>query len=217
MSDMAGTGAGGGETAKDPSGFTVDTIHQYIDAILSERDRRYEQRFQNQEQAIAAALAASQAVLIEHDKRYEQRFQGQENNVGLALSRVDKEFHEHIQQVRTETQAALEAAEKAIAKAETATDKRFESVNEFRAQLADQAGRFMPRDESINRHDATADKISDLDRRQRADIALVNSRLDLAAGAGAGVDRSRQIIAWAIAAVLGLISIVIAANAYIGR
>lgn len=214
---MAGTGAGGGETAKDPSGFTVDTIHQYIDAILSERDRRYEQRFQNQEKANEVALEASKAVLIEHDKRYEQRFQGQENNVGLALSRVDKEFHEHIQQVRTETQAALEAAEKAIAKAETATDKRFESVNEFRAQLADQAARFMPRDESINRHDATSEKIADLDRRQRADIALVNSRLDLAAGASGGLDKSRQIIAWGIAAILGLISIVVAANAYIGK
>jgi hypothetical protein len=43
---------------------------------------------------------------------------------------------------------AEQATQKAIDKAEQATDKRFESVNEFRAQLADQAGMFMPRGEA---------------------------------------------------------------------
>ncbi len=40
---------------------------------------------------------------------------------------------------------ALTAAEKAITKAETATEKRFESVNEFRATLSDQASDFVTR------------------------------------------------------------------------
>jgi hypothetical protein len=38
---------------------------------------------------------------------------------------------------------ALEAADKAILKAEAATEKRFDGVNEFRAQLAEQARSFV--------------------------------------------------------------------------
>lgn len=45
-------------------------------------------------------------------------------------------------------QAALNAAEKAVTKAENASEKRFDAVNEFRAQLADQAATFMPRSEA---------------------------------------------------------------------
>jgi hypothetical protein len=46
-------------------------------------------------------------------------------------------------------QAALVSAEKAVGKAEVATEKRFESVNEFRAQLSDQAAHFSTRDELV--------------------------------------------------------------------
>jgi len=42
-----------------------------------------------------------------------------------------------------------QAMELAVNKAEAATEKRFESVNEFRAQLGDQSRTFMPRIESM--------------------------------------------------------------------
>jgi small-conductance mechanosensitive channel len=42
---------------------------------------------------------------------------------------------------------ALDSAEKAVAKAELAAERRFESVNEFREQLADQAGTFVTKAE----------------------------------------------------------------------
>lgn len=42
---------------------------------------------------------------------------------------------------------ALDASDKAIGKAEIASEKRFESVNEFRQTLTDQAGTFIPRKE----------------------------------------------------------------------
>lgn len=43
---------------------------------------------------------------------------------------------------------ALDAAKEAITKAETATEKRFDSVNEFRQTLSDQTRTFMPRTEA---------------------------------------------------------------------
>lgn len=57
------------------------------------------------------------------DKRYQQRFEAQTKAID----------------------AALLAAKEAVTKAETATEKRFESVNEFRQTLSDQAGTFVSR------------------------------------------------------------------------
>lgn len=56
-------------------------------------------------------------------------------------------------------ESALSAAEKATAKAEMASERRFESVNEFRGQLRDQAGTLMPRSEAEARLNDLADKV----------------------------------------------------------
>jgi len=77
-------------------------------------------------------------LLAEVDKRYEQRFEGQEKAVNAALT----------------------AAKEAVAKAENAAEKRFDSVNEFRGQLSDQARTFMPRPESEQRMQTLDDKIA---------------------------------------------------------
>lgn len=192
-------------------------VQRQIDAVNFATDR-----------ALAAALSAAERLDVEQDRRYEQRFTAQENAVQLALTRVDKEFHEHIAQVRTETHAALEAADKAIAKSEASVEKRFESVNEFRGQLNDQARTFMGRDESISRHERTTEMIAALTTRnenemrllrerfeedirqlrdrEQNDIATVNSRLDLTQGRGAGMDKT---VAWIFAAA-GFIGTIIA-------
>ena len=62
-------------------------------------------------------------------------------------------------------QAALLAAKEAVLKAEVASEKRFESVNEFRGQLSDQTATFMPRAEAEQRTTALAEKIADLTNR----------------------------------------------------
>lgn len=60
------------------------------------------------------------------------------------------------------TAIALAASDKAITKAEIATERRFESVNEFRAQLADQATTFLRRDQYDAAHRPLADRLSEL-------------------------------------------------------
>lgn len=55
--------SGSGQTASDPSGWSVDTLKDYIERLIHEHDRRFEQRFIAQEKAVQAALAsASMAV-----------------------------------------------------------------------------------------------------------------------------------------------------------
>lgn len=80
------------------------------------------------------------AIIDERDLRYTQRF----NDQALAV------------------QAALAAAEKAVLKAEGASDKRFESVNEFRGQLKDQAATFMPRTEAGVRFSTIEKQLGDM-------------------------------------------------------
>jgi len=77
-----------------------------------------------------------ETLLAEKDKRDEQRFAAQ----GEAVT------------------AALLAQEKAVVKAETANEKRFESVNEFRKTLSDQTSSFPSRVEL----QALAARVTDL-------------------------------------------------------
>jgi uncharacterized protein YicC (UPF0701 family) len=62
---------------------------------------------------------------------------------------------------------AMSAAEKASDKAEDAASKRFDSVNEFRGQLADQAKSFMNRETAEALFAALQEKIDNL-RQDRA-------------------------------------------------
>ncbi len=62
----------------------------------------------------------------ERDRRYEDRFKAQDEKTTLALT----------------------ASKEAIGKAETATEKRFDAVNEFRGTLSDQAAHLLPRAEA---------------------------------------------------------------------
>lgn len=64
--------------------------------------------------------------------------------------------------------AALSSAERANAKAEAATEKRFEGVNEFRAALADQQRTLMPRNEAEIRMSGTDTILAALQRRMAA-------------------------------------------------
>src|SRR6187549_3536012 len=142
----------GGETEKDPSGLTVDTLR-----IL-----------------LTQEVAAIRGTIAEMDRRYQERFEAQ--------------------------QAATEEKDRTI-------QARLANINEFRAQQSDIVANTMPRAEIEQRFNALDSKIEALGRQMAADNRLVNSRLDLQAGNTAGVDKTRQIIAWGIAALLGLISI----------
>ena len=73
--------------------------------------------------------------------------------------------------------AALAAADRAVAKAESAAERRFEAQNEFRGTLSDQARMLMPRAEAEQALKTINDKIEVLSSR-------VNSREDRGQGRG---------------------------------
>jgi len=119
-----------GETEQQVSGWTVSTLNQYMNDLIVQMDRRYQERFEAQTKALDAAFLAQQTAMQ------------------AALLAAEKAV-----------QTALSAAEKAVTKAEIANEKRFDSVNEFRSTLSDQASRLMPRTESEARLGSIAEKV----------------------------------------------------------
>lgn len=95
-------------------------------------------------------------------------------------------------------QAALLAAKEAVLKAETASEKRFESVNEFRGQLADQTATLIPRAEADSRFSALSEKVTDL-----------TDRINKTEGAKAGSDVTIGKIYAAIGVVGAILGIIV--------
>ena len=97
-----------------------------------------------------------------------------------------------------EVQTALTSAEKAVGKVELATEKRFESVNEFRAQLSDQTNSFLPREVA----DTTFAEL-------RTQIGMIASRLDRTDGGTVERRESRQGLSQNATIVLAVVAIVV--------
>lgn len=117
------------------------------------------------------------SLFAERDLRYEQRFAAQERAVA----------------------AALESAKEAVLKAERAAERRFESMNEFRGVLTDQASTFVTRAESEQLHHSLQDKVD-----------LVISRLDRLEGRTSGISAGWVLIGQAVSLLGAVIATVLA-------
>jgi hypothetical protein len=147
----------------------METLRLHLESLAATNDRRYTERFTAQEAAVDKAFAA-------HDKNTSETLEAQRRAVEAALVAA-----------KEQVVLSLASAQEAVAKAEHATDKRFEQVNAFRSSMADaaasaraaaadQAATFMPRGESISRHEVAAEKINAL-----------SSRLDKIEGRSGGI------------------------------
>lgn len=116
-------------SATTHSGWSLETAIDYLLGILAEKH------------------AHIQTLIAGNDKRYEQRFDASQKalEVGFAAARAAVEASLAAQ--KEAINAALAAADRAVSKAELATEKRFESVNEFRGTLDQQQRTLIPRSE----------------------------------------------------------------------
>jgi hypothetical protein len=90
----------------------------------------------------------------------------------MATARLsDQRYEQRFKDSQTAVDAALNAAKEAVLKAETASEKRFEGVNEFRGTLADQQRTLMPRAEAELRMSAMETQIATLARASTSRIA----------------------------------------------
>lgn len=184
----------GGETEMLPSAWTIDSLREHLARVLAERDHRYEVEDSERDRRYVQMVEASVQL-------HNAQLEAYHNHCISALEALKFEFYEHLKEAREATKSALTASEKAIDKQEAASEKRFESVNEFRKTLADQAERFMSRSEAIAQLDRNAERISDL-----------NDRMNRNEGKGRGLDAAWIYALGAIAALGTVISLFVAFN-----
>lgn len=97
-------------------------------------------------------------VRQELERRLEQLVNAGERLTDAKLANLSTLIDAHAERVVL----ALAAADKAVLKAEAATEKRFESVNEFRQTLSDQTRSFISKVEFDAVRHTNAERIADL-------------------------------------------------------
>lgn len=127
------------------------------------------------------------------EKRVAQQFELNDKALQAALIAQEKAVA-----------AALTAAKEAVDKAEFAASKRFEATNEFRGQLADQAQTFVRADVAETQWAASKHERDLL----RAEIQTLTARVDNSAGQKQGSADQRIVLAWGLAAMVSILSIV---------
>ncbi len=187
-----------GETEADISGWTIDTLHAHLMRLLARQDDSIRRELvlmrEADQKAIQVAYTAHQEALnkafASTDRALTSALESAQRALDQRATTLDKEFHEHLDQVRHETSIAFESSDRAISKAEAANERRFESVNEFRAQLNDQAASFLTRTEYDAQHSALINKVDDEAKRNAERFGEVNRRLDVSAGKSSGIGAS---------------------------
>jgi hypothetical protein len=98
------------------------------------------------------------------------------------IENIEKQTDMRFDAMDRQVKAAFESSQRAIDKADEATEKRFEGVNEFRAALSDQATRFV----TIDQLHSMADKFEANYRRNREDLDKLTTRVNLREGEETG-------------------------------
>ena len=94
------------------------------------------------------------------------------------IDAAEKRSEQRFESMKQQIDAAFASSQIAIDKADQATEKRFEGVNEFRAALSDQASRFVTQDALA----ALADKLQASIERNREDLDQLSKRIDVREG-----------------------------------
>ncbi len=156
-------------------------LRELIDIRFADVDKHILDKFTAQKEAATLALHSVEAatkVANDTARAAMARAEAATTKEYLESQIISlKEFLLHnIQATKEAISTAMAAADKAVTKAEMAAEKRFEGVNEFRAQLADQNQSFARKQEVDYRFAALEDKmntaISALDVNKGRGLAL---------------------------------------------
>lgn len=168
------------EHKDEPKSWTIDTLRVYLLDTINERDRKYEQRFaaldksiadanQSIKEALAAALASTREALDKATINTQQALTTANDNIKVALTAIDQRFATINQQLnqqqesfarKTEIGQAIDAMEKAGIKAEQATEKRFDQINDFAKQFE----HFARKEEAGIQFKSLSDRIDSVER-----------------------------------------------------
>lgn len=190
--------------------LTSEDVHKQITELLAERRFENDRRLESLEKLVAASDNAIRQ-LIDQQSRYNE---AQLRSLRERLDAASASSKEMLDTARSSRSAELavqfsalkdsitktEGSNKlAVDKAEASNEKRFESVNEFRAQLKDQQALLMPRAESDVKSKLVADSLTAL-----------TQRLDQISGRGQGIDAFWSALVAATGLLIGIAGVVAA-------
>lgn len=115
--------------------WSVETLFAHLTALVGEVDRRYEQRFDGQREALAAAFTAADRAILEADRRYEQRFDSQEKAIAKAEAANERRFegvNEFRDQLRDQAALFMPRAE-----SEARTNQNSEKIDQLDRRLVE--------------------------------------------------------------------------------
>lgn len=124
-------------------------------------------------------------------------------HLSTILAERDQRYGQRFADLETALRAALAASEKAIGKAEIANERRFDSVNEFRQTLGDQAAQFATRAEVEAAIGRNTERIQDL-----------TDRVNQSEGKGAGLNAGWAILVGAVVLIGAIVTIYLALRAH---
>lgn len=127
------------------------------------------------------------------------------------IDAVEKLSDQRFEAMKEQVAAAFASSQRAIDKADEATEKRFEGVNEFRAALSDQATRFVTTD---TLH-ALGDKLEAAINRNREDLDNLATRIDLREGQVSGSRLTMGNLIALVTVGLGILGVIIVLANYL--
>lgn len=178
----------------------VVEVRRYYDAIFTERDTRYEERFTASQLAVAAAFEAS-------EKAVASALEAREKAIAAAFEASEKAVA-----------AAFQSAALAINKAEISIEKRADATYVAIGELQRLLGALMPRAEAEGRFGAVGDAVNEIRKTYDSSAALLSDRVKGLEARGQGKAESQfDMRAWMVAliALMGLaVTIVVAFGAH---
>lgn len=178
----------GGETEKEVSAWTVDSLHELMNS----------------------KLLGLETVIHNLRSMLQERYQTQTIAIDTAFIRQETAMQTALIAAEKAVQTALASAEKAVEKAEDANAKRFDSVNEFRGQLSDIVSTFPSKVEVDIRFVAMEEKIHGLSAKLEAQISPLAIYVNREQGKTAGIGQAWTVLLGLIGAAATLIAILFA-------
>lgn len=125
---------------------------------------------------------------------------------GWTVATLKEHLERRLDDLRSHMDERHRHEQKAVAKAEQAADQRFESMNEFRGQLSDQATTFLTREEYNAKHETLHNHLDALEH-----------RMDELRGRNLGVRLSVGAIVGTLSALAAFVTIVVIVNDLLTR
>jgi hypothetical protein len=149
------------QTATEERANSADTLRNEQQRALDKADQERER----------AALALSQTLA--------RQIESGDTNLRMHIEAQIAQVHANIQAQKDLVDTTFDASKEAIRKAENANEKRFESINDFRAQLGDQQRQLVPRElfeQAQVEHRRRSDALTDLVQNTSTRVAEIEAR-----------------------------------------